>query len=264
MSDNRTKGSMTEGSPVKCMLAFAIPMIVGNLFQQFYNLVDSMIVGKLVGADALAAVGASTAITMLFVMVAVGTGIGCSVVISQLFGAEKIEDMKTAISTALLSIVVFSIFLSILGRVLSRWILTVMGTPANIFEGAEVYLNIYFYGFFFLFLYNAFSSVFNALGDSKKPLYFLLFSSVLNIGLDLLFVGKFHWGIAGAAWATLIAQAISALLSFIVLFFRLRSIKCGAYRRFDWEMLGGSLICSGFFLVHNILLFHVIVNVFLF
>ena len=106
MSDNRTKGSMTEGSPVKCMLA--IPMILGNLFQQFYNLVDSMIVGKLVGADALAAVGASTAITMLFVMIAVGTGIGCSVVISQLFGAEKIEEMKTAISTALLSIVVFS------------------------------------------------------------------------------------------------------------------------------------------------------------
>ena len=102
MSDNhKMKGSMTEGSPVKCMLAFAIPMILGNLFQQFYNLVDSMIVGKLVGADALAAVGASTAITMLFVMVAVGTGIGCSVVISQLFGAEKIEDMKTAISPAL-------------------------------------------------------------------------------------------------------------------------------------------------------------------
>ena len=120
MSDNhKMKGSMTEGSPVKCMLAFAIPMILGNLFQQFYNLVDSMIVGKLVGADALAAVGASTAITMLFVMIAVGTGIGCSVVISQLFGAEKIEDMKTAISTALRSIVVFSLILSILGRVLS-------------------------------------------------------------------------------------------------------------------------------------------------
>ena len=237
MSDKRTKGSMTEGSPVKCMLAFAIPMILGNLFQQFYNLVDSMIVGNLVGADALAAVGASTAITMLFVMIAVGTGIGCSVVISQLFGAEKIEEMKTAISTALLSIVVFSLFLSVLGRFLSRWILTVMGTPDNIFDGAEVYLNIYFYGFFFLFLYNAFSSVFNALGDSKKPLYFLLFSSVLNIGLDLLFVGKFHWGIAGAAWATLIAQAISALLSFLVLYRKLSRIQCGSYRRFDGEML---------------------------
>ena len=157
MSDNRTKGSMTEGSPVKCMLAFAIPMILGNLFQQFYNLVDSMIVGKLVGADALAAVGASTAITMLFVMIAVGTGIGCSVVISQLFGAEKIEEMKTAISTALLSIVVFSLFLSVLGRFLSRWILTVMGTPDNIFDGAEVYLNIYFYGFFYFTIWSLLS-----------------------------------------------------------------------------------------------------------
>ena len=120
------KGSMTEGSPVRCMLTFAIPMILGNLFQQLYNLVDSMIVGKLVGQEALAAVGVSTAITMLFVMVAVGTGIGCSVVISQLFGAEKIKEMKTAISTALISIMVFSLFLSIIGRVFSRSILQLM------------------------------------------------------------------------------------------------------------------------------------------
>lgn len=238
MNGNKNnKGCMTDGSPVKCMLAFAIPMILGNLFQQLYNLVDSMIVGKLVGAEALAAVGASTAITMLFVMVAVGTGIGCSVVISQLFGANRIQEMKTAISTALLSIVVFSLALSVLGRILSRFILQAMGTPANIFEGAETYLNIYFYGFFFLFLYNAFSSVFNALGDSRKPLYFLLFSSALNIVLDLLFVGKCKWGIAGAAWATLIAQAISALLSFCVLSYRLGMIECPSYRKFDKEVL---------------------------
>ena len=207
------KGSMTEGNPVKCMLAFAVPMILGNLFQQFYNLADSMIVGKLVGQDALAAVGVSTAITMLFVMVAIGTGIGCSVVISQLFGAGKIKEMKTAISTALTSIMAFSLLLSVIGRVFSRPILAAMKTPADIFDGAETYMNIYFYGFFFLFLYNAFSAVFNALGDSKKPLYFLLFSSVFNIGLDLLFVGKFKWGIAGAVWATLIAQAASPALS---------------------------------------------------
>lgn len=230
-------GSMTEGSPVKCMLAFAIPMILGNLFQQFYNMVDSMIVGKIVGADALAAVGASTAITALFVMVAMGTGIGCSVVISQLFGAKKMEEMKTAISTALLSILVLSVILSVLGRLLSGTILRLLGTPADVFEGAKVYLDIYFYGFFFLFLYNAFSSVFNALGDSRKPLYFLLFSSVLNIGLDLLFVGKFHWGIAGAAWATLIAQGISAVLSFIVLFHKLSHISSGEFARYDVQML---------------------------
>lgn len=228
---------MTEGSTVRCMLVFAVPMILGNLFQQFYNLADSMIVGKFVGADALAAVGASTAITMLFVMVAVGTGIGCSVVISQLFGAEKLTEMKTAISTALIAIAVFSLTLSIIGRVFSRGILILMNTPSDIFDGAETYMNIYFYGFFFLFLYNAFSAVFNALGDSRKPLYFLLFSSVLNIGLDLVFVRSFHWGIAGAAWATLIAQAISALLSFGVLCRKLGQMKCGNYVRFDGGML---------------------------
>jgi putative MATE family efflux protein len=219
------------------MLAFAIPMILGNLFQQFYNMMDSIIVGKLVGADALAAVGASTAITQLFVMVAIGTGIGCSVVISQLFGAKKIEDMKTAISTALFSILIFSIFLSLLGRLLSGTILQLLGTPENIFQEAKVYLDIYFYGFFFLFLYNAFSSVFNALGDSRKPLYFLIFSSLLNIGLDLLFVGRFHWGVAGAAWATLIAQGISAVLSFGVLMRKLAGIHSGTYQRFDRMVL---------------------------
>ena len=235
--NDQIKGSMTEGSPIRCMVTFAVPMILGNLFQQLYNLVDSMIVGKLVGKEALAAVGVSTAITMLFVMVAVGTGIGCSVVISQLFGAKKLKEMKTAISTALISIMVFSLLLSIIGRVFSRSILRLMGTPTDIFAGAETYMNIYFYGFFFLFLYNAFSAVFNALGDSKKPLYFLLFSSVFNIGLDLLFVGKFGWGIAGAAWATFIAQAISAVLSFCVLMHKLGQIKCEDYKCFDTGLL---------------------------
>jgi putative MATE family efflux protein len=157
--------------------------------------------------------------------------------ISQLFGAERMEQMKTAISTALTAIMVFSLVLSVIGRVLSRVILAAMNTPADIFDGAETYMNIYFYGFFFMFLYNAFSAVFNALGDSKKPLYFLVFSSLLNIGLDLLFVCAFQWGIAGAAWATLIAQALSALLSFIVLRYKLAKIECGPYSRFDWNVL---------------------------
>lgn len=238
------RGNMTEGSPVKCMLTFAVPMILGNLFQQLYNIMDSVIVGKLLGSDALAAVGASTSITMLFVMVALGTGIGCSVVISQLFGAKQIDKMKSAISTALLSIVGLSMLLALLGRFLSRGILALMKTPAEIFDSAEVYLNIYFYGFFFLFLYNAFSAVFNALGDSRKPLYFLLFSSALNIGLDLLFVGSFRWGVAGAAWATLIAQAVSAALSFAVLVFKLKRMGGGEYRRYDRALLAKMTIVA--------------------
>lgn len=233
----KRSGNMTEGSPLKCMLFFAIPMILGNLFQQLYNLVDSIIVGNLVGADALAAVGASTAITQLFVMVAIGTGIGCSVIISQLYGAAKLEKMKTAISTALCSILFFSLVLSLVGRLFSGGILQMMGTPENLFGDAKRYLDIYFYGFFFLFLYNAFSAVFNALGYSLIPLLFLAFSSALNIGLDLLFVGRFHFGIAGAAWATLIAQGISSALSFLVLIRLLADIESEKYPRYDVELL---------------------------
>ena len=235
--ENELKGSMITGNPTKALIAFTLPMVGGNLFQQFYNIVDSIIVGNVVGEDALAAVGASTAITMLFVMVAIGTGIGCSVVISQLFGANQLAKMKTAISTALLSILGFSVFLSVLGMVINKGILRLMGTPDNIFAEASDYLQIYFYGFVFLFLYNAFSAIFNALGDSTKPLLFLMFSSILNIGLDLLFVAKLQMGVQGAAWATLISQAISAVLSFSFLLKKLRKIETESFKRYDVDML---------------------------
>lgn len=235
--ENQLKGSMITGNPTKALIAFTLPMVGGNLFQQLYNIVDSIIVGKEVGEDALAAVGASTSITMLFVMVAIGTGIGCSVVISQLFGANQLEKMKTAISTALLSILGFSIFLSILGMAINKGILRLMGTPENIFKEASEYLQIYFYGFVFLFLYNAFSAIFNALGDSKKPLLFLMFSSILNIGLDLFFVVNLQMGVSGAAWATLISQAISAVLSFGFLMRKLKGIKTEQFVKYDISML---------------------------
>ncbi len=231
------KGNMVSGNPTKALIGFTLPMVAGNLFQQFYNIMDSVIVGNVVGEEALAAVGASTAITMMFVMVAMGTGIGCSVVISQLFGAKKLEEMKTAISTALLSILGFSVILSALGLFINRGLMRLMGTPDNIFEDAAQYMQIYFFGFVFLFLYNAFSAIFNALGDSKKPLMFLIFSSLLNIGLDLYFVAELNMGVAGVAWATLIAQGISALLSFAFLIWKLKGIETKEYSRFDGGML---------------------------
>lgn len=231
------KGSMVNGNPTKALIGFTLPMVAGNLFQQFYNIMDSIIVGNVVGEEALAAVGASTAITMLFVMVAIGTGIGCSVVISQLFGAGQLEKMKTAISTALLSILGFSIFLSVLGVLINRGLMHLMGTPGNIFEDAAEYMQIYFFGFAFLFLYNAFSAIFNALGDSRKPLLFLIFSSLLNIGLDLYFVAELGMGVPGVAWATLISQGISAMLSFFFLMRKLRGIETEKYVRFDTELL---------------------------
>lgn len=233
----KMKGNLTEGNPLSCMVKYLIPLILGNLFQQFYSIADSIIVGRMISADALAAVGSTATLTGLFVMVALGTGVGCSVVIAQLFGAGQLEKLKSAISTELISVFSLSVCLSLVGLLTSGVLLTWLNTPANIYQDAKTYLDIYFYGFFFLFLYNAFTSVFNALGDSQKPLIFLIFSSALNIALDIVFIGPMSMGVAGAAWATLIAQAVSAILSFAVLIGKLSKIKTGAYARFDRSLL---------------------------
>ncbi len=237
MSAQEKKLSMTSGNPVKPLFLFVLPLVAGNIFQQFYNIIDSIVVGNYVGANALAAVGSSTAITMMFVMIAAGTGMGCSVIISQLFGAKQFGKMKSAVSTALISVLVFSIILSIIGIVINKGILTLMGTPADVFDDAATYMQIYFFGFVFLFMYNIFSSVFQALGDSVKPLIFLIFSSVLNIGLDIYFVVGLNMGVAGVAWATLIAQGISAVLSFAFLIHKLKGIETEKYAHFDGQLL---------------------------
>lgn len=216
---------MTVGNPAKTLVVFAIPMILGNLFQQLYSMVDSMIVGNFVGEDALAAVGSCFAVTMLFIAVAIGASMGASVIVSQLFGAKRYQEMKKAISTALISFLVISILWAAFGMLIKNGLLGLLNTPENIFDDASTYLSIYFFGIPFMFMYNALSSIFNALGDSKTPLGFLILSSALNVVLDLWFVIEFHMGVAGVAWATLIAQGISAFLSFIVLIWRLRGMS---------------------------------------
>ena len=218
-------GDMINGNPSKSLLLFTIPMILGNLFQQMYNIVDSIVVGKFVGPDALAAVGISTSITFLFIAVATGISIGSAVFISQLFGAGKLGQMKTAISTVLISVLCLSSFLMIVGLAANKAILQFMNTPSNIFEDAQSYLRIYFFGIVFLFLYNAFTAVYNALGDSITPLIFLIISAVINIVLDILFVIRFSMGVSGVAWATLIAQVISATLSFVNLLYRIKKMN---------------------------------------
>jgi putative MATE family efflux protein len=212
---------MTVGNPGKTLFLFAVPMVLGNIFQQFYNIVDSVVVGKFVGADALAAVGASSSITFLFIAMATGLSIGSSVVISQLFGANQIAKMKTAIFTVIISTLVLSTFLMILGLAINKNILLFLNTPNNILNNAQAYLQIYFYSLIFLFLYNILNAVFNALGDSRTPLYFLMFSAILNIVLDLLLVIVFGLGVAGVALATLIAQGVSVVLSGIWLYRRI-------------------------------------------
>ena len=216
------KYSMLTDSPGKSLFFFALPMILGNLFQQFYSAVDSIIVGQYVGEDALAAVGASYSLTTVFIMIAIGGGIGASVIISQYLGAGLFRKMKTSVYTALISFLAVSLILGSAGLLLSRNILTALNTPENILSDALLYLDIYFVGLPFLFMYNILSSVFNALGNSKTPLYLLIFSSLFNIGMDLAFVRGLGLGIGGAAAATVLAQGISAVVSFCLL---LRALK---------------------------------------
>ena len=232
------KRDMTTGSPGKTLLLFAIPMVLGNLFQQLYNIIDSIIVGNYVGADALAAVGASTTLVMLFVAIVTGLSIGGSVVIGQYYGAGSFEKVKSSVTTMLITAVGISLVLTAVGLMISGPVLKLMKTPDYLMEDAETYLDIYFMGFFFLFLYNALNAVYNALGDSKTPLVFLFFSSVLNVFLDVQFVTQFDMGVAGVAWATLIAQGVSAVLSLIWLTIRMKDIlRIPGVKLFDTGIL---------------------------
>ncbi|MCI9441462.1 MAG: MATE family efflux transporter [Ruminococcus sp.] len=213
----RRKLDLINGKPGQSMFFFALPMIIGNLFQQFYNLADSVIVGNLVGEDALAAVGASYSFTTVFIMVAIGSGMGASVLASQYLGAKKYREMKTAVCTFLIAFAVLSILLALFGFLANPAILRALKTPENIFDDAVLYLQIYFAGLPFMFMYNILSADFNAMGKSDIPLMLLIFSSVLNIGLDLWMVAGLHLGVAGVAAATVIAQGVSSVISFVIL-----------------------------------------------
>lgn len=219
---------LTEGNPTRILWQFTLPMFISVIFQQLYNIADSIIVGNFAvnGEDALAAVGASYPITMIFMAIAIGCNIGCSILISQLFGAKRYREMKTAISTTMIASVAMAAVLTALGEVLCKYMLIKIHTPANIFADADVYLKIYTGGFVFLFLYNVVTGVFTSLGDSKTPLYFLIGSSVSNIILDWVFVAFFHWDVAGVAWATFICQGIACILAVVTLQHRLKAIKC--------------------------------------
>ena len=186
----------------------------------------------------MAAVGASYPITMIFMAIAVGSNIGCSVVISSLFGAKKYKEMKTAVSTTLLTAFLLSAVLTVLGLAGTRALMAMIQTPENIFDAGALYLGIYIGGFVFLFLYNVATGIFSALGDSKTPLYFLMASSIGNILLDYLFVAKYGWGVAGVAWATFIAQGIAGVLALLTMARRLSGLKTeGKAPLFSWQML---------------------------
>lgn len=232
--------NLTQGKPWKVLMSFAIPLILSGLIQQFYNLADSIIVGNFAGAsgtisgeDALAAVGASSTITMLFIMLGNGGSMGCGVVISQMFGGRRYAEMKTTLYTSLIFFGAVAVLMMIIGSIVAGPLTGIMNTPPEIYDAAVDYLRIYMFGLPFLFIYNVCNAIFNAMGDSKKPLYFLIFSTVFNVVLDYIFVAKCGWAVKGVAWATFIAQGCAGLLSLGTLLMKTSKIDtAGAHIRF--------------------------------
>ncbi len=229
---------LTREHPDKILWRFLLPMLVSVMFQQIYNIADSCIAGRFAGEDALAAVGASYPITVIFMAFAVGTNLGASVVVSRLFGAKDMARMKSAVSTAFVACAFMSFFLTLIGYFFCGSMMRAVHTPENIFADGQLYLKIYVYGITFLLLYNVCTGIFTALGDSKTPLYFLIGSSVGNIILDYYFVACVGLGVAGVAWATFIAQGISAILALTFLAMRLKKINCeGTFQWLDLVLL---------------------------
>lgn len=207
--------SMTEGRPLTLILQFALPLLMGNLLQQTYNMIDAAIVGQILGADALASVGASSSVQFLVLGFCIGICCGFGVPISKSFGAGKHEEMRNLIFHAMVLTGIFAVVLTMVCALLCPQILRLLSTPEDIFPGAYQYLLVIFLGIPFTLLYNLLSSMLRAVGDSRTPFLFLAFSTVLNIILDLFCIIVLKWGCAGAAIATITAQAVSGILCFI-------------------------------------------------
>lgn len=215
---------LTVGKPETVLWKFCLPLFGSIIFQQLYNIADSLVAGKFIGENALAAVGNSYEITLIFIAFAFGCNIGCSVIVAQLFGAKNYRDMKTSVYTTMISSAVLCAVLMLIGITCCGGLLSLIHTPAEIFADSKLYLDIYIWGLPFLFFYNIATGIFSALGDSKTPFIFLAISSTANILVDILFVAGFHMGVDGVAWATFLCQGISCVLSVIVVFRRLAGI----------------------------------------
>ena len=214
---SKNRGLMTEGVIWKEILLFSIPLLLGNLFQQLYNAVDSVVVGNYIGAQALAAVGSSAPVINLLVSFFMGLAVGAGVIISRYFGARKKEELHIAVHTSLALTFAAGLVMTLIGVLISPYVLQWVGTPSDVMDSSVLYLRIYFLGILSVMVYNMGSGILRAVGDSRNPLNFLIVSSVTNIILDMLFVIVFHMGIAGVGWATLIAQTISAVLTMLLL-----------------------------------------------
>lgn len=216
---------LTKGDPQKILWAFCLPMFGSIIFQQLYNIADSLVAGRFIGENALAAVGNSYNITLIFIAFAFGCNMGCSVIVSQLFGAKDYARMKTAVYTTLIASAVLCIVLMLAGFLSCDVLLRLMKTQEEIMADSALYLDIYILGLPFLLFYNIATGIFSALGDSKTPFLFLAFSSTANIAVDILFVVSLQMGIAGVAWATFLCQGVSCIFSVLLILKRLAGIE---------------------------------------
>ena len=257
---------LTIGEPSRVLLRFCLPLFGSVIFQQLYNVADSFVAGKFVGEAALAAVGNSYEVTLIFIAFGFGCNMGCSVIASQLFGAKRFGQMKTAVYTALIATGVLCAVLMALGFGFSRQLLEWIHTPADILADSGLYLDIYILGLPFVFFYNVSTGIFSAMGDSKTPFYFLAVSSVANIGMDILFTTAlstvFTRGVDGVAWATFLCQGVSCILAMIFVFRRFERIETEEKPKlFSWKLLGKisvvavpSILQQSFISVGNIII----------
>lgn len=257
---------LTTGKPASVLWRFCLPLFGSILFQQLYNIADSWVAGRFVSQNALAAVGNSYEITLIFIAFAFGCNIGCSVIVSQLFGARDYDNMKTAVNTAMISSGVLCLVLMLVGIFGCNSLLQLIHTPEEILADSALYLDIYVWGLPFVFFYNISTGIFSALGDSKTPFLFLAVSSLTNIGMDILFVTAFKMGVAGVAWATFLCQGVSCVLALTTVALRLRKIPgSGKSRLFSFPLLRRltviavpSILQQSFISVGNILIQSVI------
>ena len=253
---------LTVGKPSTVLWQFCLPLFGSIIFQQLYNIADSLVAGKFIGEDALAAVGNSYEITLIFIAFAFGTNVGCSVIVGQLFGAKRFRELKTAVYTTLIAGGVLCTVLMAGGFLLSYELLHLINTPENVMADSKLYLDIYMLGLPFVFYYNIATGVFSALGDSKTPFLFLATSSTANIAVDILFVTAFQMGVAGVAWATFLCQGVSCILAVVVVFRRFKTIGTAEKAPiFSWHLLKRiavvavpSILQQSFISVGNILI----------
>ena len=224
---------MTNGSPVRLILSFSLPILAGNIFQQLYNMVDAVIVGQFISTDALAAVGSTGAISFFVLGFVMGLTSGFSVVIAQRFGAADENGVRKAVAMSVYIGIAMTLLLTLSSVLGTRPLLNLMDTPGDIYADAYAYIVVIFAGTGASVFYNLLSGILRALGDSKTPLYFLIISSVINVILDLVFIIVFHWGVAGAAYATVIAQVVSGLLC---LLYMARKFSILRFQRRDWRL----------------------------